>query len=218
VNSTNKADEMDAVTGYGKVHVDISAPGETILTTDLVSKGSYKTESGTSLSTPMVASAAALLYSVKCASFYNSVTDDPAGSALKVKEAIMKNTDKKASLINKTVSEGRLNIFRAMNALIEGNCDKELAPKGELSIQQVRYSNKKLSLDYSSPDSKSLELKIYDSIGKLCYTTSITPPVFGDKTATLDIPVELPGIYYFAALIQGSEMSGRGFTSQLPDK
>lgn len=218
VNSTNKADEMDAVTGYGKVNVDISAPGETVLTTDLVSKGSYKTESGTSLSTPMVASAAALLYSVKCASFYNTVADDPAGSALKVKEAIMSNTDNKASLINKTVSEGRLNIFRAMNALIEENCDKELAPKGELGIQQVRYNNKQLSLDYSSPDSKPVQLNIYDSTGKLCYTTSIAPPVFGDKTATLDLPFELPGIYYFAALIQGSEMSGRGFTSQLPVK
>ena len=218
VNSTNKTDELDPVTGYGSISVDISAPGETILTTDVAAKGLYKTESGTSLATPMLASAAALLYSVKCESFYNLVADDPAGSALKVKKALMENADKKTSLTNKTVSGGRLNIFKAMNALIEANCDKELAPKGALMINQIRYFNKQLFLNYSSPDSKPLAFHIYDSIGKLCFSSSITPPIFGKKVAVVDIPIELPGIYYYAAIVNEQNLSGRGFTSQLPVK
>lgn len=216
VNSTDKTDELDPVTGYGATSVDISAPGDMILTTDVSSKGLYKTESGTSLATPMLASAAALLYSVKCESFYNLVADDPAGTALKVKQAIMENADKKVSLTNKTVSGGRLNIFKAMNALIEANCDKELAPKGELMINQIRFFNNQLFLEYASPDSKPLTFHIYDSVGKLCFTSSFTPPIFGKKVAVVDIPIALPGIYYYAVIRNADNLSGRGFTSQLP--
>ncbi|MBL0027426.1 MAG: S8 family serine peptidase [Saprospiraceae bacterium] len=214
VNSTNKADIKDASTGFGNISVDISAPGELILTTDLISKGRYKTESGTSLSTPIVASAAALLYSIKCQSFNSLVTSDPKNAVLAVKEALMSTTDQKASLSGKTVSGGRLNIFNGLNKLLTDNCLNELAPKGDLKINNIKYANGHITINYLSPDTQELDLVLYDSAGKAIYSTKLIPPLFGVKEFSFTPNYELPGLYYFCSLIEGQKVASRGFAVQ----
>ena len=214
VNSTNKADEKDASTGIGNVSVDISAPGELILTTDIASKGKYKTESGTSLSTPMVASTVALLYSIQCKAFNSFVVADPKNSVLAVKAAIMSSTDQKSSLAGKTVSGGRLNISKSLDKLLADYCSKELAPKGDLKINNIKYVSGQITVDYISPDSKSLTLKIFSSIGIEVYTTTLIPPLFGKKEFSFTPDKELPGLFYYCSLIEGQNVASRGFAVQ----
>ena len=214
VNSTDKLDEKDASTGFGNVSVDISAPGELILTTDIVSKGKYKSESGTSLSTPMVASTVALLYSLKCEAFNSFVKSDGKNSALAVKDAIMSSTDQKTSLAGKTVSGGRLNVLKSMNKLLTDYCTKELAPKGELKINQVKYVSGQITVDYVSPDTKPLTLMVFNSSGKEVYKTTLVPPLFGKKEFTFTLDNQFPGLYYFCSLIEGQNVASRGFASQ----
>jgi len=123
VNSTDKTDEKTKNTGYGSVSVDISAPGEKILTTFPTLQGVYKEASGTSLATPIVAAAAALLHSAGCESFQNLLKNAPASAVLAIKDALMQSVDKKSSLSGKTVSGGRINIFKALQLFVKDNCE-----------------------------------------------------------------------------------------------
>jgi thermitase len=67
----------------------------------------YAFEDGTSMATPMVSGAAALLFSL-----------DPAASVTQVRAAILGSTKPTASLAGKTVTGGRLDVAAAMNALV----------------------------------------------------------------------------------------------------
>ncbi len=218
VNSTNQADEIDAATGYGNVSVDISAPGERILTTDLMSKGLYKTESGTSLSTPMVAGAIALLYSIKCQAFDALLTQNPKDAALAVKSILLSTTDKKSTLAGKTVSEGRMNISKSMSKILDEYCSLELAPVGSLKVNRVSWTNGVLNVDYISEDAKEITLKLFDTSGKLVFTDKIIPPVFGEKKLSIQPGIELPGMFYYVSLFSENKVASKGFNAQDPTK
>ncbi|MBK9735647.1 MAG: S8 family serine peptidase [Saprospiraceae bacterium] len=216
VNSTNKADVKDAVTGYGAINVDISAPGEKILTTEVTSKGLYKTESGTSLSTPMIAGAAAILYSLDCESFYNLVKNDPTEAALVVKNVLIKSVDKKVSLEGKSVSEGRLNVFKAVKEIqaMFDNCLSLPSPIGALQINNVQLVGSTLKLEYNSPDESVLTFLVFDSAGKCVLNDKVTPPVLGDKILNIFWEAKIPGIYY-ASLISSKDAASKGFNVKL---
>jgi len=218
VNSTNQADEIDAATGFGNVSVDISAPGERILTTDLMSKGLYKTESGTSLSTPMVAGAIALLYSIKCQAFDALLTQNPKDVALAIKSILLSTTDKKSTLAGKTVSEGRMNISKSMSKILDEYCSLELAPVGSLKVNRVSWTNGVLNVDYISEDAKEITLKLFDTSGKLVFTDKIIPPVFGEKKLSIQPGIQLPGMFYYVSLFSENKVASKGFNAQDPTK
>ncbi|MBK8626404.1 MAG: S8 family serine peptidase [Saprospiraceae bacterium] len=207
VNSTNKNDEKDTSTGFGAISVDIAAPGERILTTDLVSKGTYKTETGTSLSTPMVAGAAALLYAIKCELFYQFTISNKAESVLAIKDALLSGVDVKTSLKNKTVSGGRLNILNSMNIILEKYCGR-----GPLAITSVTLNNNVVTVNYIAPNNDETILKIYDSTGREVCEQRFFPPVSPDKTIVVDFEKYYSGLYYFVTLISGKDIVSKGFT------
>ena len=210
VNSTDKADEKDAITGYGVSSVDISAPGDQILTTEVSSRGLYKTESGTSLSTPIVAGAAALLYSLQCENFYNLVKNDGAEAALDIKSILMSSVDLKPSLTDKTVSGGRLNIFEAIKKMVNKYCDVAFAPKGDLTINKIYQISNKLVVDYLTPDENEVTLFIFDSVGKLVYTQTVLPPFFGEKIEYISFVPPVPGTY-FMSLFADKNLTSKAF-------
>ncbi|MGZ3708745.1 MAG: S8 family serine peptidase, partial [Bdellovibrionota bacterium] len=104
--SVAASDESDALTyfsNYGKKSVHLAAPGVNILST--WPGNQYKEEAGTSMACPHVAGAAALLWS-----------EHPSWDYKKVKQVLMDTTDKLASLKDKTISGGRLNIQKALRS------------------------------------------------------------------------------------------------------
>ena len=101
VAATNSRDVKADWSSYGKTTVDLAAPGVGIMST--VFDGKYEKYDGTSMACPHVAGAAALLLSVK-----------PDATAIELKKALMEGTDIIPSLINKTVSGGRLNLYKAL--------------------------------------------------------------------------------------------------------
>ncbi len=210
VNSTDKSDQMDRVTGYGAVSVDLAAPGESILSTDLKSKNLYKIESGTSLSTPMVAGAAALVYSLKCKDFHSLVTKNRTEAVLAVKQSILEGVEIKSSLQDKTTTGGRLNVFNAMNIILEKYCGGAVAPKGDLQITQVRVFGNQVNINYVTPDNKTYTLKLYDSNGREIYTEDFVPPVVGEKILrfTTLLQLEVP---YIASIISGKSVASKTF-------
>jgi serine protease len=111
--ATDRNDSFDPSSyGWGPVSVDLGAPGVGIISTYL--NNSYLTLSGTSFSAPNVSGAIALLYSLPSAALVQQMKNDPTGTALQLKQIILSSVDLLPSLQNKTVTGGRLNVYRAL--------------------------------------------------------------------------------------------------------
>ena len=109
VMATESDDDKWSSSNYGPTSVDLGAPGTGILSTTptyetepMQSEGiavDYDTASGTSMATPHVAGACALLWSVK-----------PELSHLELKQILMDTVDEISALDGLCVTEGRLNV------------------------------------------------------------------------------------------------------------
>ncbi len=100
VGATTRMDRITAFSNYGN-WVDVSAPGESIMTTIL--DNGYGKVIGTSFSSPMVAAIAGLIFSR-----YPDLT--PAD----VQDTIMNNVDILDGLSNANITSGRVNAYKAL--------------------------------------------------------------------------------------------------------
>ncbi len=103
VASINAADALSSFSNFGGSSVDLAAPGEKILST--VPGGGYALYSGTSMATPHVAGAAALMWA-----------QNPGLTNAQVKKILMDTTRKVGYLSGKTVTGGTLNLNNALAA------------------------------------------------------------------------------------------------------
>lgn len=104
VAATTSSDAKASYSNYGKTTVDLGAPGDAIYSTYL--NNSYTTLSGTSMATPQVSGAAALLKSY-----------DTSLTTAEIKSLILSNVDALTSLNGKTVTGGRLNVAKCIDAI-----------------------------------------------------------------------------------------------------
>ena len=111
VTSTNSLDKKSSFAGYGRNAIDIGAPGENVLSTVPYSKVGLM--SGTSMATPHVAGAIAFLHSVASEGLHTTTSADPAAAALAIKKLMLENVDVTEDLKDKTVSGGRLNLYKS---------------------------------------------------------------------------------------------------------
>lgn len=102
VASSDHNDELSDFSNFGKISVDLAAPGEDILSTLPGSKEGLM--SGTSMAAPHVAGVAALIKA-----------QDPNLNYLQIKNLILNTVDKRPAFKDSTVTGGRLN---ANNALL----------------------------------------------------------------------------------------------------
>jgi hypothetical protein len=123
VTATNNKD-VRTFSGYGTTHVDLGAPGESIVT--LSTNGGPSTTSGTSFASPLTAGIIALLYSAPCSSIGEQALADPAGTALLVRNALFDGVDIIPNLVPETKYGGRVNAFNSLNLLLQtcGPCPK----------------------------------------------------------------------------------------------
>ena len=103
VASTDRSDNLSSFSTYGAVSVDLGAPGSAILST--TPNNTYASYSGTSMATPHVAGAAALVWSL-----------NPELTIAEMKTLLMDSGDSLAALTGKTVSGKRLNVKNALDA------------------------------------------------------------------------------------------------------
>jgi hypothetical protein len=103
VAATDNRDSLASFSNYGPTTVHLGAPGVNVLST--IPGGGYAYYSGTSMATPHVSGAAALVLS-GC----------PALSTAQLKEDILGNVDPVPSLTGKTVTGGRLDVSKAIIA------------------------------------------------------------------------------------------------------
>ncbi len=101
VAATDNTDKLAYFSNYGKKTVHLAAPGVKIMST--VPGNEYGAASGTSMACPHVAGAAALVWA-----------RHPNYTYKQVKDALLSTVDPIAGLAGKTITGGRLNVFKAM--------------------------------------------------------------------------------------------------------
>ena len=106
VAATDNRDNKSSFSSFGATTVDLGAPGTSILST--VRNGGFSIFSGTSMATPHVSGAAALVLS-RC---------NLSTAALKAN--LMNNVNPIASLTGRTVTGGRLNVNNSIRACAGG--------------------------------------------------------------------------------------------------
>ncbi|MCB0383950.1 MAG: S8 family serine peptidase, partial [Bdellovibrionales bacterium] len=103
VGSTGNLDLMADHSNYGDIKVHLFAPGSRIVST--VPGGGYRSSTGTSMATPFVAGAAALLWSSR-----------PQASAKEIRQLLLSSTKNDPQYRNS--SHGRLDIGRATLSIL----------------------------------------------------------------------------------------------------
>ncbi|MCO6429239.1 MAG: S8 family serine peptidase [Deltaproteobacteria bacterium] len=134
VAATGPYDELAYFSDYGPASVDLAAPGDQVYST--LPGNSYGYLSGTSMATPHVSGAAALLLSAY-----------PNASAAQIKEALLSAAEVKQSLEGKVSSKGRLNVERSL-AFLAG---RTLFPEEVIILDATGESTKGNGDDVVNP-------------------------------------------------------------------
>jgi subtilisin family serine protease len=121
VASTTSTDGLSSFSNYGATSVDLGAPGSGILST--TPGNTYQSFSGTSMATPHVAGAAALLWAAHPSWTYAQVRDRIFCTAFDI-----------PALAGKTVTGGRLDVGAA---LASGACGGSPPPAGTMHVGDV---------------------------------------------------------------------------------
>jgi subtilisin family serine protease len=132
VSASTRRDELASWSNYGLNSVDVAAPGASILST--VPGNAYATYSGTSMASPHVAGAAALIKS-----------HDSSLTWRQIKSRLLSSCDTRPSFSGKVVAGGRINVNNALVGqgsitltLRAGTGGTTDPPVGEYSYNQPR--------------------------------------------------------------------------------
>ena len=206
VTSTDRNDEKARDGGFGSISIDIGAPGESIRATD--NNQEYGEFSGTSFATPHVTGSIGLMYALPCNQLAEDAKNNPKQTASFLKNILLVGTDPIRGLEDRTVSGGRLNVFKAMTNL-QIYCGTS---EGEsLNITNI-YPNPafgEITIAFETPDFEPYQLLISNSLGQIIFEKTITPPRFAAPILTEDVSNLSAGVYTVSLLRDNQQVSKR---------
>jgi len=147
VTNTTDTDTKNSGAAYGATTIDLGAPGTSIYNT--LPGNSYGSLTGTSMATPTVAGAIALMYSAANQSLMQAYKDDPGTYALIFRQHLLDNVDPIVALNGITVTGGRLNVHNALLMVIEEPDD--VPPSTITDLMVTDQTSNSLFLSWSAP-------------------------------------------------------------------
>lgn len=198
VTNTNRNDTKVS-SGFGLTHIDIGAPGSSIYST--LPGNSYGNRSGTSMSTPQVAGAIALMHSIGCANFATAYKLNPDSMALVIKNTLLNFGDSLFSLQGITSSGNRLNVRKAGYEIRTGGvCSLTSLPVLQKDDRHLSlYPNparESVNLQFKGFDKGKYNIELFGTDGKLIdfYSVKLTQE---NQLTRFDLPLNIEkGVYF----------------------
>lgn len=194
VTNINPEDILVDEAGYGRISVDIGAPGEHSLTTD--TSNTYNYFRGTSAATPHVTGTVALLYSSPCSHFFDSLDTNPGLVASQVKNVILSTGTSNSTLQGITVSGKRLQVNQALET-IKSYCTEPIQLNDLINFLAPNPTgNGRAKLYFKSYDFRTkLLFEIYSLTGIKIQSRLVEEAEFQHGFITIDTRQFPSGVY-----------------------
>ena len=211
VGRTNPDDTQSA--GWGTTSVDLGAPGFWIYSTSAYNPP-YVKMTGTSMSSPAVAGAIALMYSTACTQMMSDYKLNPGAIALQMRNYLLSSVDTSSILKPKYASGGRLNIYNALVAVQGYNClGTGVHEHTDMGIHSV-YPNpasSALFVDFWHYENQKINMEVYDVLGEKILEDNL-PPL--KEKAVLNISKLAAGYYMLKIFDEKGNCSVKKFVKE----
>jgi serine protease len=203
VTNTNRNDLKSTNAGYGATTIDLGAPGTSIYST--LPGSSYGQLSGTSMATPHVAGAVALMYAAACPQLITDYKNSPDSVALIMRCYLLANVDPLANLNGQCTSGGRLNLYNALVAVQQYNCGPLVVEETATAGIQTVFPNPAsgiVQVNFKQESAGEVSFVITNMLGQTVFS-STQSAVAGINSALIDISTLSPGVYFIQAVSGG---------------
>jgi subtilisin family serine protease len=208
VTNTDQLDTKVFNSGFGKISIDLSAPG------GQADAGAYSTApfntynesfGGTSASSPHLAGAIGLLYSLPDETLATSAIEDPSGTALLIRDAILEGVDPITELESITVTGGRLNVFKSLlylhGVLQEYEVDNPIndfsSEKAILNLFPNPVERGELvQVILGTTELESVNIYVCNTLGQIVIRQTVDFDLFEKQFTTVDTWNLAKGMYY----------------------
>ncbi len=200
VTNTTRTDAKNGSCGYGATMIDLGSPGTSITST--YPSSAYSSISGTSMATPHVAGAIALMLSVPCSQLITDYKANPAGIALMLKDSLLGAVDVIPSMSGGiTLTGGRLNLYKSVRAM-QNYCTSvdvgNMNALSEFEIQNVypNPANNLVTVVYNSYD--VVEISMCNVLGQEIKRIKGDTTTKGIQHSYIDVSGLNKGIYFIS--------------------
>jgi hypothetical protein len=159
---------------------------------------------GTSMATPHVAGAVALMWAAACSTLVNNYKLNPAATALVMKQLLLQSVDTLPSLTGLTVSNGRLNLYKSLLA-VQNYCQNiSVEENTGLSFPLLIFPNPVTDkFEIHNQQSEIEMIEIYDAFGRSIFKSHISHLI---SHISIDVSSWSRGVY-FVKCFSGNKFS-----------